>query len=86
MPPALAGITINGFAILIESPNLDRYYAEHVIGGPAAFIIAAKDYDDFAHAIRLKLLREIRGALLAEAGPISGAARGERALGSAQTS
>jgi hypothetical protein len=66
---ALAGITINGLAILNESPRLDRYYAEHVIGGPAAFIMTAKDYDDFAHAIRLKLLREIRGAPLADAGP-----------------
>jgi Protein of unknown function (DUF1194) len=66
---ALAGITINGLAILNENPRLDRYYAEHVIGGPAAFIMAAKDYDDFAHAIRLKLLREIRGAPLADAGP-----------------
>jgi hypothetical protein len=64
---ALAGITINGLAILNESPSLDRYYAEHVIGGPDAFVMAAKDYDDFAHAVRLKLLREIRGAPLADA-------------------
>jgi hypothetical protein len=61
-----AGITINGLAILNENPRLDRYYAEQVIGGPDAFIVAARDYDDFAHAIRLKLLREIRGAPLAE--------------------
>lgn len=63
---ALAGITINGLAILNESPSLDRYYAEHVIGGPDAFVIAAKDYHDFVHAIRHKLLREIRGAPLAD--------------------
>ena len=66
---ALAGITINGLAILNESPSLDRYYAEHVIGGPDAFVMAAKDYDDFAQAIRHKLLREIRGAPLADARP-----------------
>jgi Protein of unknown function (DUF1194) len=66
---ALAGITINGLAILNESPRLDRYYAEHVIGGPDAFVVIAKDYDDFAHTIRHKLLREIRGAPLADAGP-----------------
>jgi len=59
-------ITINGLAILNEHPGLDRYYAEHVIGGPDAFIVVARDYGDFAHAIRLKLLREIRGAPLAE--------------------
>jgi hypothetical protein len=66
---ALAGITINGLAILNEIPSLDRYYAEHVIGGPDAFVIAARDYGDFAHAIRHKLLREIRGAPLADAQP-----------------
>ena len=65
----LAGITINGLAILNESPTLDVYYAEHVIGGPDAFVLTARDYDDFAHAIRLKLLREIRGAPLAWADP-----------------
>lgn len=83
---ALAGITINGLAILNEVPRLDRYYAEHVIGGPDAFIMAAKSYDDFAHAIRLKLLREIRGAPLAEAQPpASGAGRGQRAVASGGT-
>jgi hypothetical protein len=65
---ALAGITINGLAILNESPRLDRYYAQHVIGGPDAFVVVAKDYRDFAQAIRHKLLREIRGAPLADAG------------------
>jgi hypothetical protein len=29
--------------------------------------VAARDYDDFARAIRLKLLKEIRGAPLARA-------------------
>lgn len=64
-----AGITINGLAILNESPTLDRYYAEHVIGGPDAFVVTARDYGDFARAIRLKLLKEIRGASLAQAEP-----------------
>ena len=63
---ALAGVTINGLAILRENPGLDRYYAEHVIGGPDAFVMIAQDYDDFARAIRQKLLREIRGAPLAD--------------------
>lgn len=62
-----AGITINGLAILNESPTLDLYYADHVIAGPDAFIMTAHDYEDFARAIRLKLLKEIRGAPLAEA-------------------
>jgi Protein of unknown function (DUF1194) len=66
---AWAGITINGLAILNESPTLDLYYADHVVGGPGAFIMTARDYEDFARAIRLKLLKEIRGAPLAEAEP-----------------
>jgi hypothetical protein len=60
-----AGVTVNGLAILNENPTLDLYYANHVIGGPEAFVIAAADFRDFARAIRLKLLREIRGAPLA---------------------
>jgi hypothetical protein len=64
-----SGITINGLAILNESPTLDLYYAEHVIGGPDAFVVPAADFRDFARAIRQKLLQEIRGAPLARAEP-----------------
>lgn len=64
---ALAGITINGLAIVNEMPALDLYYAEHVIGGPGAFLLTAKDYQDFTRAMRQKLLREIQGAGLAGA-------------------
>ncbi len=60
-----AGITINGLAILNEVPDLDRYYRDHVIGGPGAFMMTAADYRDFGTAIRLKLVREIRGAPVA---------------------
>jgi hypothetical protein len=59
-----AGITINGLAILNEDLALDLYYAEHVIGGPEAFVMTAQDYRDFTRAMRLKLLQEIRGAPL----------------------
>lgn len=62
------GVTINGLAILNEVWDLDQYYREHVTGGPGAFVIAAKDYGDFGHAMRLKLLREIQGVGLADAG------------------
>jgi hypothetical protein len=72
-----SGITINGLAILNESPMLDLYYADHVIGGPDAFVVPARDYDDFARAIRLKLLKEIRGAPLARADPGNVRARGQ---------
>lgn len=53
------GITINGLAILNEVGGLDRYYEENVIGGPGAFVMAAADFEDFAFAIRNKLIREI---------------------------
>src|SRR3990170_2039740 len=57
-----AGITVNGLAIVNEQPDLARYFREHVIGGPGAFVAVAADYDDVAAAIRLKLIQEIRGA------------------------
>jgi hypothetical protein len=62
---AAAGITINGLAILTDTPDLGRYYAEHVIGGPGAFVMVAKSYRDFAEAMRKKLLEEIRGGPVA---------------------
>jgi hypothetical protein len=55
----LRGIAINGLAILNEEPELDKYYRTNVVGGPGAFVIAARDYHDFADAILRKLLREI---------------------------
>lgn len=63
-----AGITINGLAIINEILDLDHYYREHVIGGPDAFLVRARDYEDFAEAMRVKLIREIRGAPIAEHG------------------
>ncbi len=60
-----ARVTINGLAIVNEIPAVNVYYADHVIGGPDAFLLIAKDYDDFARAIRRKLLREIESAPIA---------------------
>ncbi len=56
-----AGIGINGLPILALEYDLDRYYQDNVIGGPGAFVIAAKDYDQFADAILRKLVAEIAG-------------------------
>jgi hypothetical protein len=66
------GVTVNGLAILNEDKYLDRYYANNVIGGTGAFVIAAADYEDFADAIIRKLIQEISGVPVAEA-PGSGA-------------
>src|SRR5262245_47398304 len=54
-----AGIVINGLPILALEPDLERYYADHVIGGPGAFVIAAESYETFADAILKKLIREM---------------------------
>jgi Protein of unknown function (DUF1194) len=54
-----AGIGINGLPILALEPDLDRYYHDSVIGGPGAFVIAARSYETFADAILKKLIIEI---------------------------
>jgi hypothetical protein len=56
-----AKIGINGLPILTLEPDLDKYYEDNVIGGPGAFVIAAKDYESFAAAILKKLITEIAG-------------------------
>ena len=63
------GITINALAIVDEQPDLVGYYERHLIGGPGAFIMQVDGFDDFAAAIREKLLHEIRGGPLASGGP-----------------
>jgi hypothetical protein len=42
-------------------PDLDNYYRGCVIGGPGAFLVVARDFKDFARAIRKKLILEIAG-------------------------
>ena len=63
-------ITINGLPILNDEgelyspfyiPDLDKYYRGCVIGGAGSFILVAKDFKDFARAIRKKLVLEIAG-------------------------
>jgi len=53
------GIGINGLPILALEPDLDRYYFDHVVGGPGAFMIPAQSYDTFADAVLKKLVMEI---------------------------
>jgi Protein of unknown function (DUF1194) len=57
-----AGITINGLAILNEESWLEDYYRHNVIGGPAAFVLAAQDFHSFAEAMLRKLVQEVAGA------------------------
>ena len=62
------GIVINGLPIMIKLPSsffdladLDRYYADCVIGGTGAFMIPIKEKSEFRTATRRKLLLEIAG-------------------------
>jgi hypothetical protein len=55
-----AGITINGLPIMADDSSLADYYENNVIEGAGAFIEPARDFDDYARAIKEKLLRELR--------------------------
>lgn len=65
-----AGVGINGLPILALEPDLDKYYEENVIGGPGAFVVAVRNYDQFADAVLRKLIMEIAAPSLR--GPRSG--------------
>ncbi|MBT5110887.1 MAG: DUF1194 domain-containing protein [Rhodospirillaceae bacterium] len=56
---AKAGVTVNGLAILNDDPSLDIYYRQQVIAGARAFVEQAARFEDFAVAMRRKLIREI---------------------------
>jgi hypothetical protein len=76
-PPVLAarealladGVVINGLPITLKAgtptfydiPDLDRYYASCVIGGPGSFMVPVKHIAELKEAIRRKLLLEISG-------------------------
>ncbi len=53
-------IIVNGLPILADDPALAAYYRDHVITGAESFVQPARDFDDFARAIRDKLVRELR--------------------------
>jgi hypothetical protein len=67
------GITINGLPIITDDygtgdwggfyGQLDRYYETYVIGGPGAFSLPARGFEEFATAIRRKLILEISGEM-----------------------
>ncbi len=69
---AAKGITINGLPIVTDEygggewgayyGELDKYYANCVIGGPRSFALPAKGFQDFATAIRRKLVLELSDA------------------------
>jgi hypothetical protein len=56
-----AGVTINGLPILDgkDAATIEDWYKDNMIGGPGAFIVTAKGYDDFARAFRQKFVVEV---------------------------
>lgn len=65
------GIVINGLPIVLkrggwgDMDNLDDYYQDCVIGGVGSFLVPIRERDQFADAIRTKILREV-----ADLGPL----------------
>lgn len=62
------GITINGLPIMLnrargywDVENLDAYYRDCVIGGSGAFMVPVRERQQFAQAIKTKIIREIAG-------------------------
>lgn len=64
------GVTVNGLVIGVDDGNsgaerdlqigeLTAYYSAYVIRGPNAFVETALGFDDYADAMRRKLLREL---------------------------
>lgn len=69
---ALDGLTVNGLVIRsdpsdynAQQPTRDPlpYYEREVRHGPGAFVMLTGSYDDYAEALREKLLRELRPVL-----------------------
>ncbi|MBC8036729.1 MAG: DUF1194 domain-containing protein [Rhizobiales bacterium] len=55
-----SGITVNGLSIEAEETDLHAYYLEHVMIGADSFVEPAHGFEDFARAMKEKLIRELR--------------------------
>ena len=61
------GVTINGLPIMLKRPgyldipDLDIYYRDCVIGGQGAFVVPARNREQFPAAIKTKILLEVAG-------------------------
>ncbi len=68
----LPGVTVNALAIGGDLPldheriydRLSTWYRDRVIQGPGAFVMIADGFEDFAQAMRRKLLRELMPPLM----------------------
>ena len=85
VPARLAGVTINGLAIINEHPvswtyahvqppgGLANYYRENVTGGPGSFVLEIHEFRAFGESMIRKLVSEIAG--IAPGGAVATAAR-----------
>jgi hypothetical protein len=66
------GITINGLPLMLKKPgyldvpDLDLYYRDCVIGGLGSFMVPIREREQFAQAIKTKILLEVADAPLQE--------------------
>lgn len=56
---AANGVTVNGLAIRGAWPDPAEFYQRNVVRGDGAFLEIAESFQDYADAIRRKLLREL---------------------------
>lgn len=75
-----SGATVNGLPIVARGGDrsLERWFADHVVGGEQAFVLPAFGYDDFGRAIQQKLVSEISGLRVPAPGGRSAAAAPRR--------
>jgi hypothetical protein len=57
-------IVVNGLPVMDDNangyfPDLDKYYAGCVVGGPGSFVVVVRRYADYSAAMRHKLILEI---------------------------
>ncbi|MFZ2102183.1 MAG: DUF1194 domain-containing protein [Oricola sp.] len=67
---AAKNVTVNGLPLLIQPwypgiplgfPGLDLYYSQCVMGGPNAFVVPVRSWEEFPAAVRHKLVIELAG-------------------------
>ncbi len=79
------GIVINGLPILIRPspivPDVVRYYFDCVTGGPGSFVLPVRKAEEFALAIRRKLILEIAARPQPDITPVAAEAPADCLIG-----
>ena len=60
-------VTINALVISSAEVGLVDYYRRKVITGPGAFVMEIADYEGYAEALKIKLIREITPDMISQA-------------------